>query len=127
MSQGFKITRKGLDAARYLAKYIGNSDATITTLSRIARLATTHSRLAEIECSVAMTEKEAERLTKRVEGIERAITSLVGELPRYKRKPLTPVFSGDPRGYTVKIRVPGEPHEGNTWGRGGEFGIGGGK
>lgn len=137
----YKITSKGQRMAENLRRWIGDEPETLRTLSRIGRLAATHQRLAEAECSVEMTERQAARHARRVEALEATIRRLVATLPRALAVPrsgapadlsepsgLVPVgvdFGGDPRGYTVKLIVP-DPSAGNTWGRGGAFGFDGG-
>ena len=75
---------------------------------KLCRLAATHHRIAETVCSVEMTEAEAARLEKKDDRTEARITELC------KPYGIMPVFSGDPRGCTVKLKVP----SGNTndWG-----------
>lgn len=118
-------TSKGRHAAGLLSKHVGITPDVIETLSRIARLATTHTRLAELVCSVELSDRRSERVAREDARIEAAITRLVGTLPHTDHGPIVAVFSGDPRGYTVKLRVPGAERDGNTWGLGGEYGIGG--
>jgi len=91
-------------------------------LSLIARHAKSHLGVSEEQCSGPRwtwnggtswewSQKWEDRLTKREEQLERRITALVAELGEGWRV----TFGGDPRGYTVKLHVPGEPR-GNTWG-----------
>lgn len=73
--------------------------------ARLCSLARAHHRLAETECNREMTTRELARqvnirLTIREILVEYGIESVN--------------FSGDPRGYTVKIHFP--DGRGNTWG-----------
>lgn len=117
------ITERGRELARLLSKYIGTTTEIQRTCSLIARLAARHCRLAERECSEEMSESEAARVELETARIEARVTALVEHLPTVDGYSMTPVFSGDPRGYTVKVRVPHRPGDGNTWGLGGDFGV----
>lgn len=113
------ITDRGRNLAKDLARYCDLRSVHVATLSTIARHAATHLRYAVAECNRELTPAEV----RKVERIEARIRQLVATLPETPKGPLTVKFGGDPRGYTVKIVVPGEPHAGNTWGRDGEFGV----
>ena len=77
----------------------------------ILRDATTHHRNAERECSEDMSEREAARVAKQSEACERRIAARLAELgPGF----VVAEFTGDPRGATVKIRVPSG--YGDSWG-----------
>lgn len=118
------ITKRGRDLARCLAPFIGESDRVPQICSLIARLARTHCRLQEISCSDhELTPAEQ----KREAQIEARIRQLVASLPERIDSPhgkgtLSVEFQGDPRGYTVKIVVPGD-RGGNTWGLDGRYGV----
>lgn len=83
-----------------------------TALARlILRDATTHNRCAERECSEDMRPSEAARVEKQSAACERRITERLALLgPGFS----VAEFSGDPRGATVKIRVPSG--YGDSWG-----------
>lgn len=73
--------------------------------AKIMRQAATIARLAEKDCNEGLT--EADRAKDKLAEI--AIRKLCDELPGVK-----PKFSGDPRGYTVKLLLPSGLY--NTWG-----------
>jgi len=110
------ITSKGHKLANDL-KVFGITQHVLEVCSLLARHAVTHHRLQEIQCNREAT--AAELLQEK--HIERRIVELVSELPEAPTGKATVKFSGDPRGYTVKIVIPGMP--GNTFGGGGEYGI----
>lgn len=73
----------------------------------ILRDAATHHRLAELDCNEGLTEAQA----RRSDACERRIAERLAELgPGFA----VAEFSGDPRGATVKIRVPSG--YGDSWG-----------
>lgn len=77
----------------------------------ILRDAATHNRNAERECSEDMSEREAARVAKQTAACERRIAARLAELgPGFA----VAEFTGDPRGATVKIRVPSG--YGDSWG-----------
>jgi len=87
--------------------------------SLVARHATTHARLAETAVNRDLTPRE-ERQDRAVEA---RIRELVASLPKPRGRAAIGVeFSGDPRGFTVKLVVPGDKG-GNTWGLDGRYGI----
>jgi hypothetical protein len=114
------ITSRGSELAAELGNHIRTTPSVIEICSLIARLARTHHRLQEEQCNRELSEQELARETQ----IERRIQELVAQLPpTTSGKRVTAKFTGDPRGYTVRIVVPDDPHGGNTWGRGGEYGV----
>jgi hypothetical protein len=114
------ITSRGTELARELNKHIRTTPSVLEICSLIARLARTHHRLQEEQCNRELSERELAREIR----IERRIQELVGQLPPTTAgKRVTSKFNGDPRGYTVKVVVPDDPQGGNTWGRGGEYGV----
>lgn len=70
----------------------------------LMRLANRHHRLQEAACNVTLTERQ-EKTEQRTEEKIRALCAPLG---------ITPVFSGDPRGATVKLKVPSGRT--NDWG-----------
>ena len=121
------ITPRGRELARLLSPYLATGAASPDQISRvcslIARLATRHRRICEIECSVELDARQTERIDAESERIQARVRALVASLPPSHNGPLEAVFQGDPRGYTVRVKVPNLPQGGNTWGLGGEFGI----
>ncbi|HEX6052745.1 MAG TPA: hypothetical protein VFZ21_25945 [Gemmatimonadaceae bacterium] len=114
-----KITRRGHELNDLIAKFVGKTQRTLEICSLVARHATTHHRLQEIQCNREAT--AAELLQER--NIEARIRKLVADLPQRSRgNSIAVKFQGDPRGYTVKLVVPGD-NGGNTWGLGGEYGV----
>ncbi len=114
------ITSRGTKLARELGSHIRTTPSVLEICSLIGRLARTHHRLQEEQCNRSLSERELAIETR----IERRIQELVAQLPpTTSGKRVTPKFTGDPRGHTVRIVVPDDPHGGNTWGRGGEYGV----
>lgn len=114
-----KITRRGRELNKLIAKFVGTTQRTLEICSLVARHATTHHRLQEIQCSREAT--AAELIHER--QLEDRIRKLVADLPQRSRGASIGVeFSGDPRGYTVKLVVPGD-RGGNTWGLEGRYGV----
>lgn len=114
-----QVTKRGRELAREITGYVEIAHDTSVTCSLIARHASTHRRYMEHDCNVGLTAEQA----RKVDQIETRIRELVSYLPKVRATGQVPTvkFSGDPRGYTVKIVIPGAP--GNTWGLGGEYGV----
>lgn len=85
-------------------------DVTVNAARLLMRHGATYGRLAEIECSVELTQRQQTQLEKRQEQLERRIRQIVATLG----EGFDVNFSGDPRGYTVKITLPTKRY--NTWG-----------
>lgn len=83
-----------------------------TTLCRLVKLANSHCRLMEAACNGELTRWQSSRV-KTIENLIYTLTKNLG---------LTVTFSGDPRGYTVKLHS-NSPGFYNTWG-GQEAGYG---
>ncbi len=114
------ITSRGSELASELSKHIRTTPSVLEICSLIARHARSHHRIQENQCNRELSERELIREIR----IERRIQELVAQLPPTKSaKRVTAKFTGDPRGYTVRVVVPDDPHGGNTWGRGGEYGV----
>jgi hypothetical protein len=113
------ITKRGNALASELNPYLGTTEQIRETCSLIARHARTHARLQEAQCDRELTSREV----KREQQIETRLRDLVASLPATDHGPIVLRLSGDPRGYTVKLHVPGVPQHGNTWGLGGDFGV----
>lgn len=89
----------------------------VQTARLLMRHGATYERLAEVECSVELSEQQAARLERRQQQLEQRMRKLVARLG--ERFDIN--FNGDPRGYTVKIKLPTKRY--NTWG-GEELGWG---
>lgn len=68
-------------------------------LSRLGRAATTYARIQEIWCSVELSERQTAKLEQREQRLENLIKSIAASLE------LIAVFQGDPRGYTVRLKM----------------------
>jgi hypothetical protein len=112
-------TKRGNELAHLLNPYIGTTEQIRRICALIARHATTHARLATAACNRELTRWEAAKETR----IEARIRSLAELLPHTDNGPITVRFQEDPRGFTVKLHVPGYPQDGNTWGLDGDFGV----
>lgn len=108
------ITKKGHELARKLNPSMGSTHAIARTCSLIARHATTHCKLQEMQCN-GLTETQEEWVFKREEQIETRIRDLCEELPHVDGQPIRPVFQGDPRGATVKLKMPDGRYD--DWGQ----------
>ena len=114
------ITSRGTAFAAELAKHIRTTPRVLEICSLVASLALTHHRIQEDQCNRTLLRGEIARESR----IERRIMELVAELPPTTAgKRVTAKFTGDPRGYTVRVVVPDDPHGGNTLGLGGEYGV----
>lgn len=122
------ITRKGRELATTIYPAFDRSSAYTMgltyTCSLIARNATTHHAYAEVLCNGgddrASDEVRNWQITcaeQKTERIERRIRQLVESIPDTDAGPISVVFSGDPRGCTVKLVMPG-PYASlhNDWG-----------
>jgi len=81
----------------------------VDDMDRIIQIAHTHHHLAEVYCSVELTEKQEARREKREQNIEAEITRLCAPYG------IVPKFQGDPRGCTVKLKLPSGRT--NDWGQ----------
>lgn len=106
------ISRKGADMAKELRGYYPDSAAleVAEILSVISRHAATHQWYATQDCNRGLEHNELAATYQ----LEVAIKALVDELATHFYKPVTVRFTGDPRGYTVKLMI--AEHPGNTWG-----------
>ena len=75
----------------------------------LMRHSATHQRMAEEECCVEMSERQAAWHEKRTQQVEARITVLCTPYG------IVPDFQGDPRGATVKLKVPSGRT--NDWGQ----------
>lgn len=119
------VTKRGKELARSVEPIIGRSAAIELALSRMARLAVGYSRMQETWCSVELSERETVRLEASEARLEAAIRRHFDTLPAG----LELRFTGDPRGYCVKLRAaPGDTARrgklrGTDWG-GEDVGVG---
>jgi len=95
-------TKSGYELAEKLNPSIGTTSAIIETCGLICRHARTYARLQEQDCNVGLTDNERIR----EEGLQKRIADLCSRLPLVDGKPIRPVFSGDPRGATIKLAIP---------------------
>lgn len=100
------VTSSGDKLASYLAPVLGYTHAIRETCSLIARHAKTYARIQEMWCSVEMSDAETARVERQEFLIEQRIRSLVADLPHSDDGPWSVEFSGDPRGYTVRLTCP---------------------
>jgi hypothetical protein len=115
------ITNKGRELAEALAPSLGYTRQIARTCSGICRLAATYKRLQENACNGYQDwqgnwdEAATKRAEKKESRIEEHIKTLCLELPTIDGKHIEPVFGGDPRGATIKLKMP----DGRTddWGR----------
>lgn len=116
-----RLNPQGVTLARELARHIGTSEAITVLCSHIASEADVVQRYAHVGTfDRPLTSDEVQRAAR----AENTIRSLVAYLPRSEHGPLVATFEGDPGGYVCAIRVPGVPHLGNTFGLGGDYGVG---
>ena len=126
------ITKNGNALVRKLAPSMparAGGDATVAELcSLIARHAKTHVRLHTILCNGGgdyprnwpeklVTKRRNEDIAsaeKRVQEIEERVTALCESLSAAAKTKITPIFSGDARGITIKLRVPDGRYD--NWG-----------
>ena len=111
---------RGKALARHLATYLGYTTAINQTCDHIARLS---DRLQRYELIATNDRSLTPTELTLVESAEREISNLVANLPHTDHGPITVRCDGDPRGRVVRVIVPGVPHDGNTWGLGGEFEV----
>jgi hypothetical protein len=85
----------------------------------LVRAAKELNRIAERQCSEEMSEREAARVERREKRLEQIVNAHCAALG------VRAEFSGDPRGYVVKLHFGPDPDRqpGNTWG-GSETGWG---
>lgn len=69
---------------------------------RLMRFGTTYCRYQETYCSVELSDYEERKLERRERRTEELVRSLCAEFS----PPLLVEFQGDPRGHTIKLKVP---------------------
>lgn len=97
------ITRKGIDFAQKLNYQIGTTATIQRVASLLHRHAATYDHIQEAWCNDDMSDRRREALEARESALEARITDLVGYLPQPDSGPWKVEFSGDPRGYTVRL------------------------
>lgn len=97
------ITLKGVRFAWKLNPEIGTTGNIQRVCSLLHRHARTYDRIQEAWCSDEMSDRHRANVERSESAIERRITELVQHLPEPDSGPWKVVFSGDPRGYTVRL------------------------
>ncbi len=97
------ITRKGSAFARKLNHQIGTTDEIERVCSRIHRHARTYDWIQEAWCCDDMSDRRRLALEAREAWLEARIRGLVEYLPQPDSGPWRVEFSGDPRGFTVRL------------------------
>lgn len=111
-------TDAGDKLAMKLNPAIGTTLEIRKTCALIHRQAATYDLIQERWCNDDMGDKARARLEAKESRIEARITELVGDLPHTDEGPIEIKFGGDPRGYTVKLVMPGSLEKlHNDWGR----------
>lgn len=104
-----QITRKGLDMAIRLRRYVDQTDTTVQELCSLARRhAQTYSTIQETWCNVELNERQTDKLERREAALERRMTEILRQLYPWPNIE----YRGDPRGHTVRITLP----DGSTYG-----------
>ena len=99
------MTREREEFVEALAREPALKGVRVVDLARkLCRLATAHHRLAEVDCNYGLSAVE-ERKNRRIENQIKALCQSVH---------IDPIFSGDPRGTTVKLKLPSKRT--NDWG-----------
>jgi hypothetical protein len=101
-----KITAKGTHLACKLSPSIGVPDTKCLEIcSLIHRHAATHQKIVTAECNESRS-PQREWLDNREQQLRKRIDCLVRELPSVNGRAITPVYQYDPRGQTVRLRMP---------------------
>ena len=82
-------------------------------VDKLHRYETTLHRIAEIQCSVEMSEEVEARIAKKEENTEKKIKAIAQKLG------FEVDFNGDPRGGAIRFRLPDRSSnnwDGETWG-----------
>lgn len=106
-------TKHKLEFAVAMARH---TRATVRQIEALMRYATTLQRLAEDDCNVPYTDEQAAKANAREARIRGKVHGVCMEIAAAdangKLLNIQPVFSGDPRGCVLKIRVPDGDGEG---------------
>ncbi len=123
------ITKNGRELADTLRKLGASGGELELICSRICKHAVTHCHFMEAACNRELTESEL----RAEKNLEDNLSKYIGQIDvrwgdkDHDHSAMLPVFQGDPRGFTVRLRLPdGYPNRdrlGNTWGLGGEYGV----
>ncbi len=97
------VTERGRKFAWKLNAQIGTTYEIEQVASLLHRHARTYDWIQEAWCSDDMGDRRRVALEAREERLEARIRDLVGYLPAPDSGPWTVQFSGDPRGYTVRL------------------------
>lgn len=101
--QSATITRKGVQFAQKLNYQIGTTGDIQRVCSLLHRHARTYDWIQEAWCNDDMSDRRRENLEHREAWLEARILDLVQYLPAPDSGPWKVAFSGDPRGYTVRL------------------------
>lgn len=97
------ITERGRRFARKLNSQIGTTAEIERACSLLHRHARTYDWIQEAWCSDEMSDRRVKALEAKEEWLKRRISELVQMLPEPDSGPWKVEFSGDPRGYTVRL------------------------
>lgn len=100
------ITRQGCKIAHKLNYQIGTSGTSQRIASLLHRHARTYDWIQEAWCNDDMSDWRREALEAREANLETRIRELVDLLPQPDNGNWVVEFSGDPRGYTVRLVAP---------------------
>lgn len=104
-----KISKKLRDASNELSRAT-ESLITPSQLAPLLSLGKSYAKIQELWCNESMDDQRTKRVEKRETRLETEITTLALALPG-----VTGVrFTGDPRGYCVKLMLASKRY--NTWG-----------
>lgn len=99
------VTQAGVKFAWKLNHQIGTTGHIQRVCSLLHRHARTYDWIQEVWCDTDLSERPRQqaRLEAKEEWLEARIRDLVEYLPQPDSGPWTVEFSGDPRGYTVRL------------------------
>lgn len=97
------VTERGRKFAWKLNHQIGTTYEIEQVCSLLHRHAASYDHIQEAWCSEEMSDWKTAYLMARESAIENRITELVQYLPEPDSGPWKVEFSGDPRGYTVRL------------------------
>lgn len=102
------VTKKGYELAYRLKPAFPNVDSRylVATCSKICRHAASLHRIAELQCSVEMDERETRRVELRETLCETGIELQLTKLSELAGFTVGADFNGDPRGAVVKLTLP---------------------
>lgn len=102
------VTKKGYELATRLQPISPSTQIKdlALTCSRISKLAATMHRIAEVNCSVQMSSVESDKLDRQDTQCEKNVARHCETLSKELGVTVTPHFNGDPRGPSVKLKLP---------------------